>query len=281
MMQVTGASDTRTIPALDHDEATRMARTELDRFLALIESLGPHDWEQPTRCTRWNVRQTVAHLAGSAAAYSRFSEFRRQGSAKQQGRYREQGFSKLEAQNQIQVDDRAAATPAELIAELRVEGPRYLTFRARLPAPVRAMRLPLGLAFPELGRSWVPLGYMSDIILTRDVWMHRLDIALATRREMVLTPEHDGRITALVVRDVQQELDRGFGRAIRYCLTGPAGGSYAVGSGEPGATLTIDACDFHLLASGYAGVEEIRPRVTTEGDEVLAEQALAMTRAPY
>jgi uncharacterized protein (TIGR03083 family) len=281
-MQMMEVTDVRKVPALNHGEAVVMAHVELDRFLTLVESLGEDDWDLPTRCTRWNVRQTVAHLAGSTAAYARFSEFRRQGSGKAQQPYREKGFSKLDAQNQIQVDDRAGASPAELIAELRSEGQKSLAFRARLPAAARAVRLPLGLAFGEaLGRVWVALGYMSDTILTRDVWMHRLDIALATGRPMVLTPQHDGRMTALVVRDIQGKLSRSLDRAVRYHLTGPAGGSYIVGPGEPAAALRMDACNFQLLASRYALVDEIRPLVAVEGDPALAEQALAKTWAPY
>lgn len=268
------------IPALRHDEATAMARTELDRFLALADALSPDDWLRPTRCTRWDVRQTVAHLTGSAAAYANFSEFRRQGSRTLQTPYRQKGFSKLDAQNQIQVDDRAAATPAELLRELRECGPKSRSFRARLPAAVRALRLPLGLAFP-LGRVWVSLGYMADTILTRDVWMHRLDISLATGREMVLTPAHDGRITALVVRDLQQSLGRRLDHAVRYELIGPAGGSYVVGRGVPAATIRMDACDFHLLASHYGSVDELRARISIEGDVALAEQALTGTWVLY
>src|SRR5712671_5886310 len=95
-------------------------------------------------------------------------------------------FSLNDALNQIQVDDRGAATPADLLAELREVGPRAIATRKRLPAIVRAMRLPL----PLLGV--VPLGYLTDLIYTRDMWMHRLDICRVTGREMVQTPRHDG-----------------------------------------------------------------------------------------
>jgi uncharacterized protein (TIGR03083 family) len=272
--------ETEEIPRLKHAEAIAIAQVELGRFLALADSLGDEEWTLPTGCTRWNVQQTVAHVAGSLAAFARFSEFRRQGSGTLQRPYRKQGFNKLDAQNQIQVEDRAAATPEQLLAELRDVGPRALAFRARLPTPVRALRLPLGLAFP-LGRTWVSVGYLTDEVLTRDMWMHRLDISLATRRAMVLTPEHDGRITALVVRELQQSLGRTLRRAVRYDLDGPAGGSYLVGQGESRATVRMDACDLHLLASGYASFDEVRPRITMGGDAALAEQALAGTLVVY
>jgi hypothetical protein len=51
----------------------------------------------------------------------------------------------------------------------------------------------------------VPLDYLIDLIYTRDMWMHRLDICRATGREMVQTPQHDGRITTLVVRDLARK----------------------------------------------------------------------------
>ncbi|HEU4912361.1 MAG TPA: hypothetical protein VFV76_10715 [Actinomycetes bacterium] len=40
------------------------------------------------------------------------------------------------------------------------------------------------------------LGYLTDVILTRDTWMHRSDIAAATGRAMTLTAEHDGVLVA-------------------------------------------------------------------------------------
>jgi hypothetical protein len=45
------------------------------------------------------------------------------------------------------------------------------------------------------------MGYLLDTILTRDPWMHRVDIARATGRDMVLTADHDGRIVADVVAE--------------------------------------------------------------------------------
>jgi uncharacterized protein (TIGR03083 family) len=280
-MQATTMDVTERKPVrVDHDRAMMLAREELNRFLALLKTLGEEDWERPTRCTLWNVRQTVAHLAGMAAAYASFAEFRRQGSGRLQRPYRQRGLDKLAAQNQIAVDDRAVATPEDLQAELRRVGPSAIAFRARLPGPVRAIRLPLGLAFP-LGRTWVSLGYMSDVILTRDMWMHRLDIALATGKEMVLTAEHDGSITALVARDLARLLGPTLPRAVRVDLTGPAGGVFTVGRGEPAATIGIDACDFHLLASRYGTLEELRARIAISGDVALAERALAGAWVPY
>ena len=74
--------DASHIPALDHAEAGRMAREELDRFLTLVESLSGEDWEQRTDCTEWTVRDILAHQAGAYAGGASFAEFRRQYSAR-------------------------------------------------------------------------------------------------------------------------------------------------------------------------------------------------------
>jgi uncharacterized protein (TIGR03083 family) len=150
-----------------------------------------------------------------------------------------------------------------------------------MPALVRAVRLPLGLAYP-LGRIWVSLGYMADVIIVRDMWMHRLDICRATGRAMDLTAEHDGRITALVVRDLARPLPRALGGAsVAYELSGPAGGAWRIGEGAPRATLRMDALDFHLLASGRMPQEEARSRVAIAGETDLGTRALGQTRVVY
>ena len=68
-------------------------------------------------------------------------------------------------------------------------------------APADAAHPDRGGAATASTETW-RMGYLVDIILTRDTWMHRVDIARATGRPMELTAEHDGRIVADVVRRV-------------------------------------------------------------------------------
>jgi len=270
-------SEAASIPSLTHIEAAEMATVELERFLACVEALAPADWDQSTACPLWNVRQVVAHVTGAAASYARWSQFKRQHSPFVQRPYRQAGFSLLDAFNQIQVDDRSAATPADLLAELREVGPRAIATRRRLPAIVRAIRLPL----PMLGV--VPLGYLTDLIYTRDMWMHRLDICRATGREMVQTPRHDGRITTLVVRDLARKLTPKLaGQAVVYELMGIAGGCWSLGeNASPIARITMDVLDFHLKASGRLPAIELASHASCSGDEHIARLALDNTQVPY
>jgi hypothetical protein len=89
-----------------------------------------------------------------------------------------------------------------LIAELRRVGPRAIATRHRLPALLRALRLPL----PTLGV--VRVDYPTGTIYTRDMWIHRFDICRATGRPTSVARERDGRVLALAVRDLARSLPK-------------------------------------------------------------------------
>jgi hypothetical protein len=91
--------------------------------------------------------------------------------------------------------------------------------------------------------AWT-IGYLVDTILTRDPWMHRMDIARATGRPPLLTAEHDGRI----VEDVVEEWAERHGQPFRLRLGGPAGGAWSIG--DDGPTIELDAVDFCRILSG-------------------------------
>jgi hypothetical protein len=103
------------------------------------------------------------------------------------------------------------------------------------------VRLPFG---PPLGTR--RLDYLTDRIYTRDVWMHRIDIARATDRPPVLTADHDGRLVA----DVVAEWAGAHQQPFRLALTGPAGGTWSAGAG--GEQITLDAVEFCRIVSGRA-----------------------------
>jgi uncharacterized protein (TIGR03083 family) len=262
--------DAARIRPITRAEARALGTAEVERFLALVESLGPGDWDQPTACTLWTVRDILAHQAGAYAGYAGLREFRRQFVGRPAPGQLFEDF--LSAR---QVADRAGRSPAELIAELRAVGPRAVANRARFPLPVRL----LGMPYPLVGV--LQLGYLLDLIYTRDTWMHRLDIARATGREMLLTAQHDGRIVALVVRDLARMLAPKLGgKSVAYELTGPSGGSWRIGRAPTAAaTMRLDTLDFNLLASGRYAVEQAGAVI--EGDRALADLALRETRVMY
>ena len=82
------------------------------------------------------------------------------------------------------------------------------------------------------------------MILSRDTWIHRVDIARATGRPFVATADQDGRLLADAVRDWATRFQSPF----RLHLTGPAGGDYRRGQG--GDELELDGIEFGRLLSG-------------------------------
>jgi hypothetical protein len=90
------------------------------------------------------------------------------------------------------------------------------------------------------------VGYLVDVILTRDTWMHRVDISRATGRPLVLTPEHDGRIVA----DIVAEWARRHAKPFTLRLEGTAGGSYT--TAVAGEEIALDAVEFCRIVSGRA-----------------------------
>jgi uncharacterized protein (TIGR03083 family) len=269
------AQEARNIPKLTHREAGQLATVELERTLSVLESLSGDDWQQQTACTLWNVRQLTAHLSGACASHASWSEFKR---VYVQNPYIKEADVAIDGINRREVEDRADAPPAALIEELREAGPKAIRNRQRVPWPVRVIPIPFG---PPLGTA--SIGYLTDLIYGRDMWMHRLDICRATGREMALTADHDGRIVALVMRDLGRKLHSQLGeRTIRVELTGLAGGIFDFGSGsEPTATIRMDALDFTWLTSERMTVDEAISMASTDGDPEHVKWFLDCSDVPY
>jgi len=90
-------------------------------------------------------------------------------------------------------------------------------------------------------------GFLIDVVLTRDPWMHRMDLARAVGAQPRLTADHDG----VIVADVAAEWAGRHGRPCSLTLTGPAGGTWSWGSGGP--RVEQDAVEFCRLLSGRGG----------------------------
>jgi hypothetical protein len=148
----------------------------------------------------------------------------------------------------LQVDEQARFSPNGLVDELRKVGPRAARGRRRMPAPVRWLPLPDAQDVGGVTERWA-IGYLNDTILTRDPWMHRMDICRATGRTPHLTTDHD----AILVADVVHEWAERHGQPYSLTLDGPAGGRFSAGSGGP--DLHLDAVDFCRLLSDRAAAD--------------------------
>lgn len=223
----------------------RLAAHEYDRFVAQLRELSPEDWSRPTPCPAWDVHAMACHVLGMAEFAASVPEQMRQMRAA-----RKAGGLFIDALTALQVDKHITRTPDDVVARMTEVVPRAAAGRRRTPSLVR--RIPLkGQPVDESGtrtETWA-LGYLTDVILTRDTWMHRSDVAAATGRVMTLTAEHDG----VLVADVAAEWAGRHGRPCTLTLTGPAGGTWTFSgtgvAGEPTA-LELDTVEFCRILSG-------------------------------
>lgn len=238
VVRETSVDDVRPI---GRTETWALAATELDRVLGLLRALEPEEWSRPTDCTRWDVRALTLHLLGAAEAQASPRELLHQFRRGLPLNRTLEAHHWVDGVNELQVRERAALANHEVVARLAEVAPKAVIGRRRTPPPIRWAPIPLG---PPIG--WKPLAYLLRMGFTRDAWMHRVDLARATGREMVLTPQHDGRIVA----DLVVEWALRHGNPFRLELTGPAGGTYVQGDG--GEELVLDAVEFCRILSERA-----------------------------
>jgi uncharacterized protein (TIGR03083 family) len=239
-------------------DAERLATAAYDQLLALLDQLSVEEWNAPTECPGWTVADMVGHLIGAAKACA---------SVREQVRQQVWGFrhrrefdgNPLDAVNALQVEDHRTLAPAERVAALRaVAGP---SVRGRMRVPAALRRISGSVAAGGSTAAGMPardtLGHLVDVIITRDVWTHRVDIARATGRDLALDPGTDGALVA----DVVAEWAGRHGQPFELTLTGPAGGAFSQGDG--GEPLELDAVEFCRVLSGRA-----------EGDGLLGVRVL-------
>ena len=227
----------QTIEPIDRFEMADLAAGEYERLFSLLDSLSPEDWERQTVCDDWTVRLMVAHLLGAAAGNASTIESLRQLIKGKRVAGRD-GVEDIDGINTVQVEARRHLGPSELTAQLRDIAPAAIEGRQRTPSLVRRMRVATGVGYR------MTMGHLMDRVYTRDQWMHRIDIAAATNRQLELTPEHDGRI----VEDVVIEWAGHHGEPFELVLEGPAGGDYR--NGSDGTRIEMDAIEFCLVLAG-------------------------------
>lgn len=219
---------------------TDLAAAETLRFADALAALDEDDWARKTDCTLWTVRDMAGHVLGMTRTFSALPQFVSHMSA---GARAAGDRPQIDGITEVQVNRNASLSTAELVAQLRELAPKNAQWRQAR----RLMRkIPLKQEMRDGSVETWRLAYLVDTILTRDTWMHRVDLAEATGRPMDLTPEHDGRLVA----DVVDEWANRHGQPFTLTLTGPAGDTFS--RGEGGEDITIDAVQFCRILAGRA-----------------------------
>ncbi|MFJ2834534.1 MULTISPECIES: maleylpyruvate isomerase family mycothiol-dependent enzyme [Nocardia] len=244
MTTTTPAPTTPRRSALPRPESMTLAATEYARIAGAVAALDPADWDRPTDCPDWTVHQLISHVVGMAAMTASITEMIRQNRVADRRPNGEE--QRIDALTAFQVTRYGVRSPAELTALLARLGPRAAAARRRLPGFLRKLAMPGSERVNGVDERWT-VGYLTEVILTRDPWMHRIDLSRATGRPLELTAEHDGR----VVDDVVREWAQRHGAPYRLTLHGPAGGTWASGAAD-GPMLELDAIEFCRILSGRA-----------------------------
>jgi hypothetical protein len=189
------------------------------------------------------VRAVAGHTVGMMSDFTSVrSVLRRMRAASQAARAA--GIAVIDAMTAGQVAEQAAGSTDELVARLDDVGPRAAHWRTHAPGLFRTV--PIKESVGGRAETW-RMRYLLDTVLTRDPWMHRVDVARATGRALELTADHDG----VLVADVVAEWARRHREPFALTLTGPAGGHF-VGGGGRGAVISLDAIEFCRTVSGRA-----------------------------
>jgi uncharacterized protein (TIGR03083 family) len=247
-MTTSGAAAPRR-PTLDRSVAMRLAATEYQRYAEVLRGLSDADWAAKTDCPEWTVRDMAGHTLGMAEMSASVFEQRRQMKTASAA-----GGLFIDALTDLQVRKHQALRASEVADKYAAVAPRAAKARRRTPGFIRKRNMPIPQKLNGVDETWT-LGYLIDCILTRDVWMHRVDTAHATGTDMVLKADHDG----LLVADVATEWLERHGQPCTLQLTGPAGGTFSQGEGGP--SYELDAVEFCRILSGRASGDGL---LTTE-----------------
>jgi uncharacterized protein (TIGR03083 family) len=228
--------------SIDRAAAIRLAATEYGRCAELFARLEPEQWRAPTINSGWDVRDTAGHMLGMVAMVSSLPQLMSQQMAAQRDARRAKAPVSIDALTALQVRRNAGLTTTELIGSWRRLSPKAVRGRGRLSRLLGGRTMPEAQLTNGRLERWT-FGYLVDVILTRDPFMHRLDISAAAGVDVHVTPDHDGRL----VDDVVREWAARHGQPYTLELTGPAGGVWGTGGGEH---IRLDALDFCRIVSG-------------------------------
>jgi hypothetical protein len=156
---------------------------------------------------------------------------------------RRTGEQVVDALTSIQVERAAGLSVAEVVREMRALVPKAVAGRRRMPSFVRR-RAGVHVEMGAISERWT-LDYFLATTLTRDAWLHRVDLADAVGGSLALDD-----VDRAIVGDVAVEWCARHGQPVALTLTGDAGGTIVAGSGGP--VIELDAVEFCRIVSGRA-----------------------------
>jgi uncharacterized protein (TIGR03083 family) len=248
-------------------------REAADGVLALAPALGTSDWEMPTDCPGWTVKDVVAHLAHIESELCHPA----------QHAYGDSGAGDLtSAYTEAGVAERKDRAPAGLIAELASAVEQRSSMLAELPDDPAA---PAGVTPGGIAWSWDTLLRNRSI----DMWVHEQDIRRAIGRPGGLRSTGAEVVTMTFSLAMPYVLGKRVkppaGSTVRWDMSGEVPVDLGVRMGDDGSAARVDGVEdptttlsmstetFTVLAAGRRAPQEVD--VTITGDEKLGHATLA------
>ena len=262
------------------DEALRMLRRESDAFAATLAELAPADWDRPTSCPPWTVRQLAAHVIRQVDAYIVSVE---------QGMRGEPAEPEPREARARVVSEIAAREPAAILALFRETTDRFERWFGQL-SPEQ-----LDVAGPH-SHGPRPAAWFVEQRLA-EVAFHRRDLDLSLGRPADLDPATARFLLPTLVElnvpaIVRRDRTGGHG-TFRLTLRGEPAATWRLefapgaltvtpGAGPAEASFESDAAALGLLLYGRASWPELERagRLTVDGSRAAAERFHDLFRGP-
>ncbi len=242
----------------------------------LCSSLSEADWNTPTDCPGWTVKDNLSHIIGTESVL--LGRPAPEHTPADTGHVR----NPIGEANEVQVDYRRSRSPAEVLEEFReVTGERVAQLRSWGEEDFSK-------------ESWTPMGQgtIRDFIEIRifDCWVHEQDIRRALDRPGHLegpVAEHAfERVASAMPYVIGKKVGPPNGTVVVFDVNGPAGGRVAVGieggrgmrlddvPGEPTVRVETELEAFNALGCGRWDAARAEGRVKIHGDQELGRSVL-------
>jgi uncharacterized protein (TIGR03083 family) len=214
---------------------------EIQAWHDLLASIEGDEWHRRTVCDAWDVADIAGHLIGQAEDVIRPLSFPRRF---RKGKRAYPNAPRIDAHMMVQADEHRGTPPAELRASFDTQWAKATRKISSNPELLRRMTMQLD-DIPRMS-----LGYIRDILLARDLWMHRDDVCQALGRSFDAGP-NAAELIAQVIYDLEAAGPFwGERPAVVLELTGQGGGTYRLGRGEPVGRAGTDAVGYMRMLSG-------------------------------
>ena len=262
------------------DEGLELLRRESEAFAGRLAGLGPADWDRPTTCPPWTVRQLGAHVIRQVDTYIASVE---------QGMRGESGPPESREARAQRMNQIAGQEPARILAEFRETEERFEQWFGRLSAEQ------LDVAGPH-SHGPRPAAWFVEMRLA-EVVFHRLDLDRSLGDTADLDPAAARFLLPTLVElnvpaIVRRDQTGGYG-SYRLAVRGepattwrlefaPGALTVTPGPGPAEASFEADAPALGLLLYGRARWPELERagRLTVAGSRAAADRFHDLFRGP-